>query len=77
MIASSLPVLGAYVGGIKANSPAQKAGLQVGDIIIQLNDSIIFNALELENRLRRMNTNQPMYIIVKRGERTHYVHAKR
>ena len=77
MIASDFPVLGAYIGTVKVNSPAQRAGLQIGDIILQVNDSIVANANELENRLRRMNTGKTIHIIVKRGEGNHYIHAKR
>ena len=46
---SSVP--GAYVGKTKPGSAAQKAGLQSGDIIVQLNGKQITGAADLERGL--------------------------
>ena len=42
-------IFGAYVGRIKLGSIAEKAGLAVGDVIIQLNNQAISNAADLEH----------------------------
>ncbi len=39
---------GAYVGRVKPDSPAARAGLGVGDVIVELNRQPIHNAVDLE-----------------------------
>jgi serine protease Do/serine protease DegQ len=42
---------GALVTGIQADSAAEQAGLQVGDIIVEVNDKKVEGAAELRNRI--------------------------
>jgi len=42
---------GAYVGGIKSGSPAQKAGLKAGDVITALNGQPVHGAADVERSL--------------------------
>ena len=49
-------ILGAYVGGVRPDSPADRIGLAVGDIIIEFATRNIANAADLENALSTMNS---------------------
>jgi serine protease Do len=45
---------GALVGEVEANSPAQKAGLRTGDIILEVNTSSVYDANQLRNIISSM-----------------------
>ena len=38
---------GVYVVNVEENSPAEKAGMQIGDIIVDVNDNVITSTTEL------------------------------
>ena len=58
---------GAYVGGIRPDSPAEKVGLAAGDIITEFNLRNIANAADLEHTLKAMNAGSRFYITFLRG----------
>ena len=40
---------GAYVVSVEENSPADKAGMQAGDIIVDVNDTVITSSTQLQS----------------------------
>jgi len=60
-------VFGAYVGRIMPNSIAEKAGLAVGDVIIQLNNQGVSRAAHLEVLLVKMKQGEKLSIVFIRG----------
>ena len=47
-----LPAAGAYVGRVKQGSPAERAGLAAGDVIVELDGRPIRTAAELETAIQ-------------------------
>jgi S1-C subfamily serine protease len=63
-----LPInFGAYVGRIKPGSIAEKAGLAVGDIIIQLNKQGVSRAAHLEILIAKIKQGDKLSIVFIRG----------
>lgn len=61
---------GAYVGRVKAGSPAAHAGLKVGDVIAELNGRPVYNAADLERIMAVLPLAQRVPIVyVRRGMR--------
>lgn len=60
-------VFGAYIGRIRPGSIAEKAGLAVGDVIIQLNNQPISNAGDLEHLIANMKQGDKLSIVFIRG----------
>jgi len=60
-------IFGAYVGRIKPGSIAEKAGLAVGDVIIQLNNQAISDAAELEHLITDIKQGDKLSIVFIRG----------
>jgi len=61
---------GVYVSGFSNNSSSQKAGIQVGDVIIAINGTKIKNYNELRGQLSRYNPGDKIEVQVKRGNDT-------
>jgi S1-C subfamily serine protease len=49
-----IPVSGAYVGRVRAGSPAEQAGLQKGDVITALGGQMVGRADDLHRLVREM-----------------------
>lgn len=64
----SLPP-GAYVGGVAVGSPADRAGLREGDVIVALNDVPVRGPGDLERALGALSPGQPCGIVWWRGGR--------
>jgi glutaredoxin 3 len=65
---NDLPIIfGAYVGRIKSGSIAEKAGLAVGDIIIQFNNQGVSRAAHLELLLAKIKQGDKINIVLIRG----------
>lgn len=63
-------ILGAYVGGVRPGSVAERAGLAPGDIIIELNMRHIANADDLEDALSNLSSGSRFSLVFLRGNRT-------
>ncbi|MCL4459187.1 MAG: PDZ domain-containing protein [Chloroflexi bacterium] len=64
----AVPILGAFVGKVSPHSPAQRAGIQAGDIITEVNLRPIGNALDLEKALASLMPGSRVTIVFLRGE---------
>lgn len=62
------PVLGAYVGNVQPETPAGRAGLQAGDIIIEFNGRPIGGADDLEKGLSDAAPRSRVSMVFLRGE---------
>ncbi|HSV62320.1 MAG TPA: RIP metalloprotease RseP [Chthoniobacterales bacterium] len=60
------PAVTPLVDGIEKNSPAEKAGVKVGDIVTAVNGSPIFNALSLVDEIEKHPTDE-LALDVRRG----------
>ena len=58
---------GAYIGRIKPGSIAEKAGLAVGDIIIQLNNQGVLRAAHMEILTEKVRQGDKLNIVFVRG----------
>ena len=70
--AGVLPVFGAFVGGVKPGSPAEKAGLQQGDVITEINLRPISNADDLAKALSGLSHGNRVSIAFLRGQQKLY-----
>lgn len=59
---------GAYISAVEAGSPAEKAGLQVGDIIVEKDGTVITSSDEILSLVGAMNVNDTMTLTVYRVE---------
>ncbi len=64
-----VPVPGTEVGAVSADSPADRAGLQPGDIITAIDGVPVSEWEELSERIRNSN-GRPVRLTVQRGDRT-------
>jgi S1-C subfamily serine protease len=58
---------GAYVGSIRPDSPAQRAGVQAEDVVVELSGMPVQNAADLERIGGQRKPGQPTSITVRRG----------
>jgi glutaredoxin 3 len=63
-------ILGAYVGGVRPGSVAERIGLARGDIITELNMKHIGNAGDLEDTLSNLSSGSRFSVIFLRGNET-------
>lgn len=66
-----IPVFGAFVGKVNPGSPAQRAGLQPGDIITELNMRPINSADDIERAISNLQPGATAQIVFQRSNRTH------
>jgi serine protease Do len=59
---------GAYIGGVEDDSPAEKAGLKEGDVIVKLNGSTIEDSDDLIRTLERAKPKSDVKLDVVRGD---------
>lgn len=67
---------GSLITQVAANSPAARAGLKEGDVILKLNGSNISRTADLLNQLNRIMPDQNIDLTVLRDERTRSIRAK-
>ena len=60
--------VGMRIDGISEDKPAQKAGLQKGDVVIQLGDSTVTNMMSYMRALSVFDKGSKTKVVVKRGE---------
>jgi S1-C subfamily serine protease len=58
---------GAYVGSVRPESPAARAGIQPGDVVVELSGAPVGNAADLERIAGQRRPGQPTSITVRRG----------
>ena len=63
-------ILGAYVGGVRSGSVAERIGLAQGDIITELNMRHIASADDLENSLSNLSSGSRFSLVFLRGDET-------
>lgn len=59
---------GYAISGVAKDSPAEKAGMKAGDVIIKLGDSRIGNLDDFDSALRKYEAGDTIDVVVKRGE---------
>jgi S1-C subfamily serine protease len=62
---------GAYVGHVRPGSPAARAGLLPGDIIVALAEQLVGNAVAVEQILSRLRSQHPVPARIYRNGRTY------
>jgi S1-C subfamily serine protease len=60
---------GAFISNVQADGPAAKAGLQAGDVIVQVNKTPIEQALDVTDALMPIDANTTITLGVVRGTR--------
>jgi len=58
---------GAYVGSVRPDSPAARAGIEVGDVVDELSGAPVRNAADLERIAAALRPGQPTSITLRRG----------
>ncbi len=61
------PGPGVKVGGLVPDSPAAKAGIREGDVIMRVNDAAVANLQEYSNLLRTLAPGQRVAVLIRRG----------
>jgi S1-C subfamily serine protease len=59
---------GYALSGVAQGGPAEKAGLQAGDVIVQLGDSRIGNLEDFDSALRKFKAGDVVKVTVRRGD---------
>ena len=61
---------GAYVGGVREDSPGGRAGVQIGDVVVELSGRAVSSVTDLEQIAAKRPPNQPTsLVVVRNGER--------
>jgi S1-C subfamily serine protease len=63
----AFPGPGVKVAGLVPDSPAAKAGIREGDVIMRLNDAAVGNLQEYSNLLRTLSPGQRVSVLLRRG----------
>lgn len=64
---------GALIGGVSSGSPAEKAGIQYGDIILEFNKKSIASPDDLLKAVKECKIGQKAVLLVHRNKKTQYV----
>lgn len=64
---------GSIIADVVSNSPAEKAGLQRGDVILKINDTDIKNSNDVSNVVSKSKINDKLVMLILRNGQTQYV----
>ncbi len=64
---------GALVANIDPGSAAAKAGIQLGDVIIELNRKPVSNLADFEKIISETSKDESMLLVIKRGSMSNYI----
>ncbi len=64
---------GVIVVDVRPGSPADDAGLQVGDVIKEVNRAAVKDLSDYNSAIRKSGRNKPLLLLVKRGGQAYYV----
>ena len=67
-VANGLLPKGAYIASVEAGSPAERAGIQVGDIVVEIDGNIITNTTEMTSLLQSKQAGDEVTVKVYRVE---------
>jgi S1-C subfamily serine protease len=62
---------GAYVGSVRSGSPADRARIQVADVVEELSGIPVRTAADLERIAAQRRPGQPTSVVVRRGNERH------
>ncbi|HOT98671.1 MAG TPA: trypsin-like peptidase domain-containing protein [bacterium] len=65
-----------HISDVRPGSPAQEAGLRIGDIILSLDGNTLQNSLDLAHFVRRNHPGQMMALGILRGDSTHILNVR-
>ena len=66
--ASAESTTGVRINGTRPDSPAAKAGLKAGDVIVQLGGMNVRSIYDLKDALAKLQPGQKVTVVVKRGD---------
>ncbi len=67
---------GAGVAEVRSNSAAERAGLEIGDVVVRLNDKPVLSAADLRTRLALLRVGDQVRLQVLRGGRERELQAR-
>lgn len=67
---------GAAIVGVDKGSAAEKSGIQMGDVVVSLNNKAVSNSAELRNRLGLLRIQEPLTVTVIRNGKPLTINAK-
>jgi S1-C subfamily serine protease len=67
---------GVYIAEVMANTPAQKSGIQTGDVIVKVGDDNVTTMSDLNKSLYKYSVGDKIQIVINRGGKEIKVEAK-
>jgi serine protease Do len=64
---------GALVAGVQPGTPASQAGLQRGDVILEINRTSVSSAVEAKSILKKNGGDDSLLLLVQRGEQSLFI----